>query len=103
MLGGVLEELPDESEAFVVGYVGGGLVLEGPAVEEVGEVGLDDGGCDCRRHGEGVEGHLMCLLLVALKSDNILPAVVQRKDGANRLCSFRNVRVLLLFGQSGGL
>lgn len=32
-----------------------------------------------------------------------LPAVVQREESANESCSFRNVRVLLLFGQSAGL
>ena len=88
MLGGVLEKLPNESEAFVVGDVGGGLVLEGPAVEEVGEVGFDDRRGDCRGHGEGVEGHDICLLLVTLRSDKTCqPSCSGKRVPMNRAAS----------------
>ena len=61
MFGGVVEELADQAQAFVVGDVGGGFLAQRRAVEVVGEVGFDDGGGDGGADGEGVEGHFLLL------------------------------------------
>lgn len=54
-----MEEAADELEAFMVGYVRRGLLVQWPAIEVVGEVCLDD----CRRdrcaNRYGVDRHLV--------------------------------------------